>query len=419
MTSDPVVAIQEIYRAAVAAVQPRTVLGRAINREGNLLRVGERQYDLDSQPVYALAFGKAGGEMLAEVESILRDELVDGLAIVKSVRHGLGLRSRVVQGSHPVPNQQSLKAGDEALRFANEVPDGALVICLISGGGSALMEALRPGVSLDDLQQVTRALLRAGATIHELNSVRARLSAIKAGGLLAAFGQVDVANIVISDVLGDDLATIASGPTVPTQDLERAEDVLERYGVSYQLPERSDTTSPTMPTTIIAGNLSLAIDAAAEQASDLGYQPVVLSRSVGGEARHVATAIAAILADSSAGYTAFATGTCLIAGGETTVTVQGDGLGGRNTEAALAAAIRLSGVDGAAMGFLATDGDDAETGVAGGIVTGATIDPAHLASARRALADNDSFPCLERAGAAWGLGPTGTNVNDLVIAIVA
>lgn len=420
MSDDLAQTVREIYLKAVERVLPKTVISKAMRLQSSgRLEIDRWSFDIADRPVYAIAIGKAGGEMMASVESILDDKLHDGIAVTKSLDEDLTLRSRVMLGSHPVPDERSLDAGRVVLQFALEIPDGALTLCLISGGGSALVESLRPGLSLDDLQQTTRALLNAGASIHELNAVRARMSEIKAGGLLTQLDHVEVVNLIISDVLGDDLATIASGPTAPRATSVRAEDILERYGLDRRLPEEEDgERSSKEPMTLILSNLSLAIDAACDAAREHGLQPVVLSRALTGEARHVATALAGIVADTQAGTNSLPRGSCIIAGGETTVTVRGEGTGGRNTECALAAALRLQGIEDVAMGFLATDGDDAETNVAGGIVTGATITVENAQRARQALDENDTFTFLNGLGAAWGTGPTGTNVNDLLIGVV-
>ncbi|CAN5793239.1 glycerate kinase [soil metagenome] len=411
--------VWDIYRRAVERVLPETVISKGVRLQSeNRLEIDGWNFDISDRPVHVIAVGKAAGEMTVAVESILGERFTGGIMVTKSLDNDLKLRSRVLLGSHPVPDEQSLEAGDSVLKFARDIPDVSLVLCLISGGGSALMESLRPGVSLEDLQRTTRLLLNAGASIHELNAVRARMSEIKAGGLLAQLNHVEVVNLIISDVLGDDLTTIASGPTVPRTLSERAEDVLQRYGVDQLLPEDVAQSVSATPKTVILANLGVAIEAACGAAREHGLEPAVLSRSLSGEARHVATTLAGIVADTVAGVSTFPRKSCIIAGGETTVTVRGDGTGGRNTECALAAAIRLQGVDNIAMGFLATDGDDAETNVAGGIVTGATITSDNIQAAHDALDRNDTFTFLDGVGSAWGNGPTGTNVNDLVIGIV-
>jgi hydroxypyruvate reductase len=297
------------------------------------------------------------------------------------------------------------------------IPDGALALCLISGGGSALVEALQDGVGLEDLQSATRNLLASGASIHELNSVRSRLSLIKGGGLLFSLRHARVVNLIISDVIGDDLHTIASGPTVPAQAAD-ADAVVRTYAVDVRLPRPRRSGADSYVRSFIIANNSAAVDAAADASRSFGYEPIVLTRTLAGEARHAGSLVGAIVADSAAGVTSFGRRSCFIAGGETTVTVRGDGIGGRNTEAALAAAIRLTGVAGVALGFLATDGDDAATGAAGAIVDGDTVDALSRSSAEIALDRNDSFTFLRERGAAVLTGPTGTNVNDLAIGVI-
>ena len=415
---DYVATIQHIYRAAVDAVLPATVIPESVSLTGSVLEIGERIFEMSGRNLYVLAIGKAAGEMMGAFESIAGDRIAGSVAVVKDAPPGLSLTAEVLVGSHPVPDERSLQAGARVLEFARSVPDGSLVVCMISGGGSALLESLRPGVDLNELRDVTRQLLNAGATIHELNAVRARLSALKAGGLLASLGNVDVVNLVISDVLGDDLSTIASGPTVPARTSIDPNDVLQRYNIKATLSDERRRELAVEPYSLVVGNLQKAVRAAAHAADKYGLRPIVLAESLEGEAKHVGSTIATIIADTRHGRTSFHDGTCFIAGGETTVTVAGQGSGGRNTEAALSAALRLSGIENVAVGFLASDGDDAETGAAGGIVDGDTVKDLDRQQALMALANNDSYTYLKRKGAAWGTGPTGTNVNDLVIGIV-
>ncbi|MGH9174886.1 MAG: MOFRL family protein, partial [Vicinamibacterales bacterium] len=228
---------------------------------------------------------------------------------------------------------------------------------------------------------------------------------------------VRIYNLIVSDVLGDNLQTIASGPTVsPGSTDPRA--ILENFDISFTMPDIAQPGQlPTPPTSIVA-NVSIAIDAAAEAAAELGYAPVILTRTIDGEAREAARFIAGMIVDSTCGATSFEPGTCLLAGGETVVTVRGSGLGGRNSEAALAAAIRLSSVPNVALGFLATDGDDGVTSAAGCIVDGETVPAENVRDACVALVDNDSFGFLREREAALQTGPTGTNVNDLIIGLI-
>lgn len=410
--------IIDIYQAAVAAVDPRLSVAANLQRIGDWrVRAGQHTLAVPPDGIYVIALGKAAVPMADAAIDALGSHVRRGIAITKE-----GVKSRhrnlaVLQGAHPVPDERSLNAGERLLAFAAETPEDALVICLISGGGSALVEAPRAGVSFEEIQRVTGTLLRAGASIHELNAVRSRLSRIKGGGVLRTLGSERVVNMILSDVIGDDPATIASGPTVLSDTVSDAERVVEQYGLEVELP-RQGSQIATRPINIIVGSLRQALEAAEQSAVTFGYSPYRLSRSLEGEASQLGQMIGQIASDAAAGWPTIAPGNCLLAGGETTVTVTGDGHGGRNTEAALGAALAISEVEDVTIGFLASDGDDAETGAAGAIVDGATIRRADHMTAIQALRDNDSFTYLQERGAIYAPGPTGTNVNDLVIALI-
>jgi glycerate 2-kinase len=408
--------IQEIYRSAVAAVDPRAAVRQALESriDGNELC----GVDLASNPLHVLAIGKASETMALGAVDALGAHVRGGIAVGKGPGGEQLLGIRYIQGSHPVPDNRSLDAGEAVLEYARQLPEDATVLCLISGGGSALVEALMPDITLDDLQAVTKALLEGGAPIEELNAVRSRLSRIKGGGLLQLLGGNRVVNLIVSDVLGDNFQVIASGPTVAPHTETPAEEILSDYGLDVSLsPVASEEWRSPMCTQIIA-NLPLAIEAAAERAGELGLRPVVLTSQLEGEASEVGRVLARILKGWKDQRSPLSKGDCVIAGGETTVTVRGSGVGGRNTECALAMAIELSSVEHLTVGCLATDGDDGETASAGAIVDGATISADGLRRAREALEENDSYGYLSETGATWAPGATGTNVNDLLIAII-
>lgn len=410
--------VETIFNAALDSVRASDATRRQLSiDEAGRLRIGDAWVRIGPRGVFAIAIGKASIAMIDAAAAALGDHFTAGLAVTKSESAAHDPRIAVIHGAHPVPDERSIAAGDAVLRFAAGVPDDAVVVCLISGGGSALAERLRDGVDLGQLQDLTSSLLRAGATIHELNAVRSRFSQIKAGGLLRALSHTRVHNLIVSDVVGDDLQTIASGPTAPPVDGDPGA-IMRAYGLSGMAPSVDDGVHLSLPPTTVVASLSIAIDKAASTAESLGYAPVVLTRSLSGESREAGRLFAAMLADGASGTTSFGKRTCLLAGGETTVTVRGSGIGGRNTEAALAAAIRLSGVAGVAVGFLATDGDDGVTGASGAIVAGDTVEPSTLRKAKAALADNDSFTFLRERDTILVTGPTGTNVNDLVIALI-
>ena len=408
--------IIDMYEHAVRQTAPWTVVPAHLRVTNGSLYVAGQRVEIPPEGVFVIALGKASVPMMAAAEEALGSAMQAGVVVTKHI-DDTTVRATVYQGAHPVPDERSLAAGAALMEFARDIPQGAVVICLISGGGSSLAESLREGVQLEKLQDVTSTLLRAGATIHELNAVRARLSAFKAGGLLHALRHTLVFNLIISDVLGNDLSVIASGPTIAPDGSLSAEEVLERYGLSIAMPRARTLTFPEAQSTIMA-SVTTAVDAAASQAVRAGYHACRLGDRFEGEGRWVAATLADVALAAAGGRSDLQRPLCLLAGGETTVTVAGDGVGGRNTESALSAALRVAGADRITIGCLATDGDDGVSGVAGGIVDGATIPIERRNAALAALNANDSYTFLEAAGATWGSGPTGTNVNDLFIALV-
>jgi glycerate 2-kinase len=419
MTTDLVADVRHIYSRAIERVRADGAVKAALRRESGRMIVADTAYAIPEQGVYLIALGKAAVAMSGGAVEQLGNVVRAGVAVTKAEDGRETADITVLRGSHPVPDERSLAAGGSVAAFARQIPAGALVVCLISGGGSALVEALRAGVTLDNLRSVTSDLLRAGASIQELNAVRSRLSRLKAGGLLSMLAHTTVVNLIVSDVLGDELQAIASGPTVNVRSSLQAEDVLERYGVSATLPtEETAADDVSEPATFVIANVSLAMHAAADAARELGYEPILLTRGIDGEAREVGRLFGSIVRDARSELSTLVSGSCLIAGGETVVTLRGEGIGGRNTEAALAAALRLSGTPAVALGFLATDGDDGVTGAAGAIVDGDTVRPQDVLAGRAALDANDTFTFLSERVATWVTGPSGTNVNDLVIGLV-
>jgi hydroxypyruvate reductase len=316
-----------------------------------------------------------------------------------------------------------------------KVRGGDLVLAVISGGGSALLTLPASDLSLDDLQATTGLLLRSGATIVELNTVRKHLSQIKGGGLARSAGRAQVVSLVLSDVVGDPLDAIASGPLVPDPTtFEDAWQVLARYDLVAQVPaavrqrlaagrrgEVPETPKPGAAIfgrvqTVVVGNNRLAAEAAVEAARAWRLNALLLSTFVEGEAREVARVAAALARELVACNRPVARPACLVWGGETTVTVQGGGRGGRNQELALAAALALAGVPGVVLVALGTDGTDGPTDAAGAVATGQTVARARALDldARAHLADNDAYPFFDALGDLIRTGPTGTNVNDLL-----
>ena len=430
----------EIFRAALRAVEPVDAILKHVRMEGESLLIGERRLELSKfDRILVVGAGKADAPMAQAVESLLGDRVSDGIIVVKD-GHGLPLqRVRVHEASHPVPDERGLGGAEEILSLVSGAGERDLVICLISGGGSALLVGPAEGVTLKDKQQVTQLLLACGASIHEINTVRKHLSRVKGGGLAHAAHPATLVSLILSDVIGDDLDTIASGPTVPdSTTFGEAGQILKKYGIWDQVPgsvrmvvekgvngEIAETPKPGDPSfqrdvwELVGTNLQ-ALKAARKEAESLGYRTMILSGMMEGETREVAKAHAAIAKEVLSSENPLALPACILSGGETTVTLQGDGKGGRNTEFALASAIALEGVENVVVLSGGTDGTDGPTDAAGAIVDGLTVSQArekHL-DPNNYLRRNDSYTFFETLGGLVITGPTRTNVMDVCVMLL-
>ena len=402
--------VLRILQAALEAVEP----GRAVRRE-----LGERPIE---GPAHVLAVGKAALPMLEGLAGLLNIRKL--LAISKYLPDAAVSIFHMLPGGHPVPDERSLIAGKAALEFVEQLGPADRLVCLISGGGSALMSA--PTLPLEELQRLTSALLASGARIDEINVLRRHLDAVKGGGLARAAGGADIVSLILSDVVGDPLEAIASGPTAPDPTgLEEARAVLEKYGLKDDfpavLPALRETLKPGNPVfervqNRIIGSGSIAIRAALTQAQAEGFKAEELTSSLQGEARQMGMELAGRLrARALNGPRPF----CVVAGGETTVTLKGKGRGGRNQETALAAVHELDGLEGVLFISIASDGEDGPTDAAGAVVTGETLRRARALGLDPdgALTENDSYSFFDALGDLIRTGPTGTNVNDLVMMV--
>jgi hydroxypyruvate reductase len=426
-----------ILSAALAAADARAAVARALAMDGERLTVaGAEQVDLASiDRILLIGAGKAAAGMAAAALEVLGERIAEG-TITTTDGHGAALpRIEVWEAAHPVPDTRGMAGAADALRLAREAGPRDLVLCLLSGGASALWPAPVPGVTLTQLQEVTDALLRSGATIHEINTVRKHLSRIGGGWLARAAAPARVVTLAVSDVVGGALDVIASGPTVPDPTTYAdALDVLESRGI-HPPPavlahlragdggEREETPKPGDPAPerasahVIAGSRD-ALAGAGREAERLGYRARIVADDLEGEASAVGEQVAQLamgaLAEDGDAPLAF------LLGGETTVTVQGSGRGGRNQELALAAAVELKGVQGVLAAAMGTDGKDGPTDAAGAFADGGTVARGHAAGldARDALRRNDAYPFLRAAGDLIVIGPTGTNVNDVVLVLV-
>ena len=420
-------AILRILSSAIQAVAPEQVVKACVQRQGDFLRVGDQEYILGRDTrIKILAVGKAAYAMSVPLVDLLADRSPQGLLIPKHPPSEPvpGLAYQV--GGHPIPDENSLRAGEQVLQLVQGLTQDDLLICLISGGGSALMSAPYPGVSLADLQGLTAALLSCGAPIAEINTLRRHLDQLKGGGLARLAAPARVISLILSDVVGNPLEAIASGPTAPdsTTRLD-ALSILDRYALRTSMPVSVLKILETAPETLkpgdalfervqnlIVGSNLIAAQAALQQAAAEGFHTLFLGDTWQGEAREVSTKLCHRLKTAR-----LMPPFCLVAGGETTVTLHGHGRGGRNQELALAAVQALAGIPDVLLISLATDGEDGPTDAAGAVVSGETYQGGlDLGlSPDDTLSNNDAYPYFDRLGDLLKPGPSGTNVNDLFL----
>ena len=427
---------RRLLRAAFQAADPARCLQQHVKRRGSVLQVGTQRYDLRSfRRIVAVGAGKASARLAAALEACLGSWLEGGLVVVKYGHVETTTRIEIAEAGHPVPDTAGARAVDRLLRFVNSLTEDDLLLVLLSGGASSLLPAPPEGISLMDTQQLTQVLLRCGATIGEVNAVRKHLSRLK-GGQLVVTTPARVVSLILSDVLGDDMSAIASGPTVPdVTTFHDAMRILDRYDLSAQVPrtvlahlaagaqgERPETPKPGDPIfrrveNQVIGNNARAVKAVTEAAQHSGVRPVLLTTTLTGEAREAARFMAAIGREIVASGRPARRPACIVAGGELTVTVRGDGRGGRAQEFALAGAVELQGVRNVWMAGIGTDGSDGPTEAAGAVVSGETALEARARGIdlRTALERNDSYSALASLNRLVITGPTRTNVNDLYL----
>ena len=427
----------EIFYAGLRAVDPGDAIQRHVQREGEILHVGSQTYDLDSfRHIYVVGGGKAGAAMASAIEDLLGARITQGWVNVKYEHLAPTRTVHIHEAGHPVPDEAGVQGTQEIVRLLEAATARDLVICVISGGGSALLPAPVAGITLPQKQAVTKLLLNCGATIHEINTIRKHISAVKGGQLARAASPATVVTLILSDVIGDPLDTIASGPTVPdSQTFTDCLDILKKYDIEAQLPapvlrrlqegaqgtvadtpKAGDPIFTNVQNLIIASNAQAA-KAAAEKANALHYSTMLLSTFVEGETREVAKVHAAILKEILHSGHPLPAPACIISGGETTVSIQGDGLGGRNQEFVLAAAREIDDLHNVVILSAGTDGTDGPTDAAGAIADGETVQRARKQALDPLafLKNNDSYHFFEALGDLMKTGPTNTNVMDLRI----
>ena len=401
---------------------------------------GERLYDLAQHSnLYVIGAGKATAKMALAVEALVGERIAGGIVIVKR-GHTVPLRKvEVVEAGHPIPDQAGVNATETIIGLLRRTQKTDLILCLVSGGASALLSCPVVGLSLQDKQQTTQALLNCGARIHEVNAIRKHISRVKGGRLAKLAHPSTVLSLILSDVIDDSMDNIGSGPTAPdSSTFADCLAIIDRYGVREIIPvavssflkkgavgEIEDTPKPGDPIfqkvqNLLIGNNQSALVAAKEKAEALGYNTLVLSSSIEGEARKVAMDHVVLARDVLSSSSPIRPPACIISGGETTVAIQGNGLGGRNQEFALAAAIEIDGLEEVVVLSGGTDGTDGPTDAAGGIVDGTTAQRGRDKGldAQDYLKRNDSYPFLKTVGDLLMTGPTLTNVMDLRLILI-
>jgi len=421
-----------IFYAGLKAVDPDIHIRRLFLLEDNLLKIGDRVYNLDKyKNIYIIGFGKASGFMAATLEELLMERIKAG---VVNVRNNYATPCKFIKvnaAGHPIPDEAGIKGTLEIVRLIKDVEENDLVFCLISGGGSALFELPVDGISLDDIQKITLLLLNCGARIDEVNAIRKHISLVK-GGRLVNMCKAEIISLILSDVVNDTLSDIASGPTSPdASTFQDCKMILMKYDLFHKIPVSikkhiqnglNGTVEETPKSTdkifdkvhnIIIGNNRTALKASCQKAIELGYNASILSSYIKGEAREVAREI-----HSYGGPVKRPA--CIIAGGETTVNVRGNGLGGRNQELVLSAAMEIDGLENTVILSAGTDGIDGNTDAAGAIADGSTVMRAKRIKMdpETYLDDNNSYAFFKGLNDLIVTGTTRTNVMDIMLLLV-
>jgi glycerate 2-kinase len=425
---------------ALNAVDSKQMVKSKVSLEDSNLRVDGYSFDLRKfRNVYVVGGGKASGLMAEALEEILDKRITEGIVNVPQGDKHKTMVIKLHGSSHPVPDAAGVKGTRRMLAIAEQAEKDDLIICLISGGGSSLMPLPRGDISLKDKQELTSALLKSGAAVSEVNTVRKHISDFKGGWLAKKGYPATILNLILSDVVGDALDSIASGPTVPdSTTFVDARKVLEKHGLWENAPSSvlkvlSDGEKGLIAETpktgdaafekvynVIMGNNRSASLAACKYLKSEGLNTLLLTATLEGEARYVGTVLASVALEILASGNPVPKPAGIIAGGETTVTVNGKGLGGRNQELALSAALKLKGVDAVVIASLSTDGVDGPTDAAGAIVDGKTLARAAKLglNPEEYLVENDSYHFFSKLGGLIVTGPTGTNVNDISVIII-
>jgi glycerate 2-kinase len=427
-----------IFHASLKAVDPVNAVKRHLRLEGDMLRIGNRDYDLSTYTrIYVVGCGKAAASMSSALEDVLQDRIDGGMINVKYGYTRALHFIRINEAGHPIPDEAGVRGTQEIVRLLQGLGGNDLLIFVISGGGSALLPLPQDGISLEEKQRVTRMLLECGASIDEMNAIRKHISQVKGGQLAKVAYPATLISLLLSDVVGDRMDVIASGPTVPDEStFEDCMTIVEKYslnlpdsvidllkrGMNGELEETPKVGDPIFDKTfnLIIGSNILALKAAQQKAEKLGYNTLILSSAIEGETKEVAKIHTAIAKEILATGNPIPKPACIISGGETTVTVKGTGLGGRNQEFVLASAIEIGGMRGTVILSCGTDGTDGPTDAAGAIADGLTVQIAKKLGMQPVdyLRNNDAYHFFERLDDLIKTGPTNTNVMDIRLVMV-
>jgi glycerate-2-kinase len=422
------------------AADPKRIIKQKISLRDSVLHVNCYSFNLKKfKNIYVIGGGKASGSMAEALEEIIGKRITFGFVNVpRGSRHKTSI-IRLHEASHPIPDESGVEGTKRMLEIAEKAGEEDLIICLISGGGSSLMPLPRGEVTVADKGKITEYLLKSGATINEINTVRKHISEFKGGWLAKKAFPATILNLILSDVLGDPLDFIASGPTVPdSTTFNDAVKVLKKYGLWEKAPDSirkvlSNGEKGLIPETpkagdeafkkvfnVVVGNNRFASLAACEALKSEGLNTLLLTAVLEGEARHAGTVLASVAREVAASGNPVPKPAGIVAGGETTVTVVGNSLGGRNQEIALAAALKISGLDGVVVASFSTDGVDGPTDAAGALADGKTLAKAEKMrlNAEEYLAKNNSYNFFSKLNDLIFTGSTGTNVNDISVIVV-
>lgn len=436
--------VVQILAAAINAVDPKKAVQQHLRRSGNKLIIsGINSQELsinlsDFNYIFMVAVGKASIPMAGALVGILAEKLTSGIILSKDGLHShevdLPASLKLYRAAHPIPDERGVLATQQITALLKQAGVNDLVFLLVSGGASALLTSPADGLTLLDYQQLTEILLNSGANINELNTLRKHIDIVKGGGLARIAHPTRLISLILSDVIGDPIDVIASGPTTPDPTtFFQCSQIIDNYGITSRIPIRISSLlsagivgevieTPKQGDAIfhrvnnfIIGNNWISAEAACEQAKQAGFNSMLLTTHLQGEARQAGQFIAAIAKQIASLNQPISRPACIVIGGETTVTVTGNGLGGRNQELALAAVCQCAGLKDVAIVTLATDGEDGPTDAAGAVVTGASLSEAAELGLTPAdyLRDNDSYHFFKALGDLIISGPTNTNVNDL------